>query len=116
MEFREWLGFLFGWIPVVGPLLATKPPKKPPVYVPPARVAIIGAGVGGCSAAYFLRELCGDGLDIHVFSDGKIGGRTAVTNFCEHVYETGASVIHTSNKHMVDFREKFGKLYIYIYI
>ena len=58
MEFREWLGFLFGWIPLLGLLFPAKRrrrvPPSPPTDFPRARVAIIGAGVGGCSAAYFV--------------------------------------------------------------
>ena len=80
--------------------------------VPAARVAVIGAGVGGCSAAYFLRQQGGENLDIHVFQkpDNAVGGRTAVMEFCGHSHETGASIIHTSNKYLVDFAKKFGKV------
>lgn len=112
MEFREWLGFLFGWIPLLGLLFPAKRrrrvPPSPPTDFPRARVAIIGAGVGGCSAAYYLRQLVGDSVEIHVYSNGKIGGRTRVIEFGGHLYEAGASIIHTSNKHLVDFREEFG--------
>lgn len=113
MEIREWLHTLFGWIPLVNLLLPStrrRKPPPPPHGFPRKRVAIIGAGVGGCSAAYFLRELGGDALDIHVFSNGKIGGRTRVIEFCGHLYEAGASVIHSSNQYLVDFREQFGEL------
>ena len=75
-----------------------------------ARVAIIGSGVGGGFAAYFLREF-GPELDIHMWrkKGSKVGGRTAVVEFDGHVYESGASVIHTSNKYLVDLAKKFGK-------
>ena len=81
--------------------------------VPAARVAVIGAGVGGCSAAYFLRQQGGENLDIHVFQrpDNAVGGRTAVMEFCGHAHETGACVIHTSNKYLVDFARTFGRYY-----
>ena len=72
---------MFGWIPLLGFLFpAVKRRRRvpaPPKDFPKARVAIIGAGVGGCSAAYFLRQLAGDSLDIHVYSNGKIGGLEA---------------------------------------
>ena len=76
-----------------------------------ARVAIIGSGVGGGFAAYFLREF-GPELDIHMWrkKGSNVGGRTAVVEFDGHVYESGASVIHTSNKYLVDLAKKFGKL------
>ena len=75
---------------------------------PPAKVAIVGAGVGGCCAASFLRELGGDSLEIHVYSDGPVGGRTATAEVDGHLYETGGSVIHKSNKYLVDLAKKFG--------
>jgi Protoporphyrinogen oxidase len=39
------------------------------------RSAIIGAGMAGCSAAYFLREIFGDELAIVVFEKEQVGGR-----------------------------------------
>lgn len=74
-----------------------------------SKVAIVGAGVGGCTAAYYLRDQSGSDVDIRVFSqDGRVGGRTAVIEMEGHLYETGASIIHTSNKYLVDFADKFG--------
>ncbi len=110
------LRFLVSWIPFLGRLFpdstATKHQKLDQVTpLPAARVAIVGAGVGGCSAAYFLRELGGENLDIHVWQRKgvPVGGRTAVVDFGGHLYESGGSVIHTSNKYLVDFAAKFGK-------
>ena len=81
--------------------------------LPAARVAVVGAGVGGCSAAYFLREHGGEKLDLHVFQKpgSAVGGRTAVIDFCGHTYESGGSILHTSNKYMVDFAQQFGEGY-----
>ena len=31
------------------------------------KIGIIGAGVSGCSAAYFLKETFGDNVDITIF-------------------------------------------------
>ena len=43
------------------------------------KVAIVGAGIGGSTASYFLRELMGDDLEIIVFDRSfKTGGRTEV--------------------------------------
>jgi predicted NAD/FAD-dependent oxidoreductase len=74
-------------------------------------VAIIGAGIGGCFAAKFLRENGGEKLDIHVFAKkgSKIGGRTAVCQFDGHTYETGACVIHSANKYLVDAAKQHGE-------
>ena len=79
--------------------------------LPKAKVAVIGAGIGGCFAAKFLRENGGSNLDIHVYakSGSKIGGRAAVFQFHDHSYETGGSVIHADNKYLVDAAKKHGK-------
>ena len=71
-------------------------------------VAVVGAGVAGCSSAYFLRRLCGDQLDLHVFEKAVIGGRTDVIEFDGHKYESGGAVMHSSNKYLADFAEQFG--------
>lgn len=42
-------------------------------------VAVVGAGIGGSSASFFLRELVGEDVDIVVFDEAdKPGGRTDV--------------------------------------
>lgn len=74
----------------------------------PFRVAVVGAGVGGCSSAYFLRRLIGDDLDLHVFEKAVIGGRTDVIQFDGHKYESGGAVMHSSNKYLLDFAQQFG--------
>ena len=76
---------------------------------PGAKVAIVGAGVGGCCAASFLRELGGDALEIHVYSVGPIGGRTATVQVDGHLYETGGSMIHKTNKYLADMTKKYGE-------
>lgn len=43
-------------------------------------VAVIGAGIGGSTASYFLRELLGNEVEIVVFDTAlKAGGRTDVS-------------------------------------
>lgn len=85
---------------------------EPDVELPAAKVAIIGAGIGGCFAAKFLREKGGSNLDIHIFAKkgSKVGGRTAVFQYHGHFYETGASVIHSDNKYLADTAKKHGRL------
>ena len=67
----------------------------------PLRVCIVGGGVGGCSAAYFLRKRFGSSVHITVFEkEERLGGR------CKNVelgsdaiaagvrkYETGATIV-----------------------
>lgn len=79
-------------------------------------MAVIGAGIGGCFAAKFLREKGGKKLDIHLFAkkDSKVGGRTAVFEFDGHVFETGASVIHSSNKYLSDVAKEHGKWLVFL--
>ena len=106
------LGFLVSWIPFLGRLFPSyRRIPQPPATIPEARVAIVGAGVGGCSAAYFLRKLGGENLDIHVWQreGSPVGGRTAVIKLDGHSYESGGAVIHSSNKYLVDFAKEFGK-------
>ena len=104
---------LLSWIPVVGRFFTPQnEDEETPEPLPPAKIAIVGGGIGGCSAAYFLRKNGGDALDIHVFNEGVVGGRCAVIDFEGNTYEAGGAVIHTSNKYLVDFREKFGMCYI----
>ena len=101
---------VLSWIPIVGRFCRKKKETvEPPEDLPSARVAVIGAGVGGTSAAYFLRQSCGDNLEIHVFSDGAVGGRVATVSIGGRVYESGGSVIHKSNQHMLGFAEEFGE-------
>ena len=83
-----------------------QPPLK--VTLPRAKVAIVGAGIGGCSAAYFLKELGGDALNITVFTNDKVGGRLATIDIDGKTYEAGGSVFHKTNEYMATFREKFG--------
>ena len=105
---------LAAYVPFLSRLLADegeKNEKEEEDVVPleSARVAVVGAGVGGCLAAYFLREKGGEALQVDVFERGEVGGRTATFTFQGHVRETGASIIHTCNKHLVDLSKEFGE-------
>ena len=65
--------------------------------------------MGGASAAYFLHDLHGDSVDIDVYSNHPVGGRTAIIEYDGRQYEAGASVIHKDNLYMSSFAKKFGK-------
>ncbi|MCI4388505.1 hypothetical protein PGIGA_G00086890 [Pangasianodon gigas] len=75
---------------------------------PPKKIAIVGAGIGGTSAAYFLRQEFGPGVKIDVYEAGTVGGRLATENIDGHDYETGASLIHPLNLHMKHFVDRLG--------
>ncbi|CAM9405134.1 unnamed protein product [Pylaiella littoralis] len=72
-------------------------------------VAVIGAGIGGSAASYFLR----DALDEHfqakivVFDAAeKVGGRTDHFVYDGKALESGASVIYTGNAHIFNLTER----------
>ena len=80
--------------------------------LPRARVAIIGAGIGGTLTAHFLRKLPGgENLDIHIWQKpgSEVGGRAATIEFDGHLYECGASLFHSSNKHLTSLVTEFGE-------
>lgn len=71
-------------------------------------IAVIGAGIGGTSAAYYLRQKFGKDVKIHVFEKGKVGGRLATLNVQGQEFESGGSVIHPLNLHMKRFVKDLG--------
>ncbi|KAG5272565.1 hypothetical protein AALO_G00166910 [Alosa alosa] len=74
----------------------------------PKKIAIVGAGIGGTAAAYFLRQEFGESVKIDIFEPGKVGGRLATENIAGDEYETGGSIIHPLNLHMKHFVDKLG--------
>ncbi|KRY92891.1 Prenylcysteine oxidase, partial [Trichinella pseudospiralis] len=72
------------------------------------KIAVIGAGIGGTSCSYFLRQIFGDGIEIDIFDGGKVGGRLATVEIERKHYESGGSVIHPQNEYMVYFQKEFG--------
>ncbi|XP_042328017.1 prenylcysteine oxidase 1 [Sceloporus undulatus] len=75
---------------------------------PPSRIGVIGAGIGGTSAAYFLRQKFGKDVAIDVFERGEVGGRLATVNMEGRYYEAGGAVIHPLNLHMKHFVKELG--------
>ncbi|XP_037383466.1 prenylcysteine oxidase 1 [Talpa occidentalis] len=75
---------------------------------PPDKIAIIGAGIGGTSAAYYLRQKFGKDVTIHLFERGEVGGRLATLSVLGEEYEAGGSVIHPLNLHMKRFVKDLG--------
>nr|XP_057912837.1 prenylcysteine oxidase 1 isoform X2 [Doryrhamphus excisus] len=75
---------------------------------PPTKIAVIGAGIGGTAAAFYLRQEFGPGVKIDVFEPGDVGGRLATVKIGNHEYETGGAVIHPLNLHMKQFTDKLG--------
>eukprot|EP00897_Mesotaenium_endlicherianum_P000061 jgi/Mesen1/10055/ME000730S09350 len=79
------------------------------VHTSAESICIIGSGVGGSSAAHFIRNLSGNAHDIHVFeAHDSVGGRTAVVELSGDFFEAGASIIHSKNLHLVNFADLLG--------
>jgi len=71
------------------------------------KVGIVGAGIGGTSASYFLSRLVPEAV-ITVFEKGKVGGRLATVEVNGRLYESGGAIIHDANKYMVDYLDLCG--------
>lgn len=56
-----------------------------------------GGGIGGAAAAYFVRQLCGDSVGIHVFEGQHVGGRLRSMSFEQSTYEMGGSMVYEDN-------------------
>ncbi|XP_069798956.1 prenylcysteine oxidase 1-like isoform X2 [Dendropsophus ebraccatus] len=72
------------------------------------QLAVVGAGIGGTSAAYFLRQKFGKDVQIDVFEKGEVGGRMSTAEMEGNHYEAGGSVIHPLNLHMKTFVKELG--------
>lgn len=70
---------------------------------------MIGAGIGGTSAAYFLRQKFGPEVRIDVFERGEVGGRLATVRLEGRDYEAGGAVLHPLNLHMKQFVKELGE-------
>ncbi|KAF7834126.1 Farnesylcysteine lyase [Senna tora] len=71
---------------------------------PPApTVCIIGSGIGGSSAAHFLRHYSPNSappIKIRMFErNDVVGGRMATVNVAGETFEAGASILHPKNYH-----------------
>lgn len=74
-----------------------------------AKVAVIGAGIGGGSATHFLRKSLGPSAQIDVYEKSdRIGGRLEIVTLNKQSIEAGGTIIHDSNKYMVDFTKELG--------
>ncbi|TWW66015.1 prenylcysteine oxidase 1 [Takifugu flavidus] len=82
--------------------------SAPELQNQPKKIAVVGGGIGGTAAAYYLRQEFGTGVTIDVFEPGTVGGRLATVKIGDQEYETGGSVIHPLNLHMKHFIEKIG--------
>jgi len=70
-------------------------------------VGIVGAGIAGCCASYFVREAFGDNVRIVVYEEeARIGGRIHTATFAGAKIELGAGLIHSSNRLLVSLMDR----------
>ncbi|GAB4855703.1 hypothetical protein Ancab_024346 [Ancistrocladus abbreviatus] len=78
-----------------------------PSSPPPPTVCIVGAGIGGSSAAHFLRKYSDDQYPIgtiRIFErNGFVGGRMATVTVASETFDAGASILHPKNYHALNF-------------
>ncbi|XP_063304725.1 prenylcysteine oxidase 1-like [Pelobates fuscus] len=103
---QTWLGVLFAGSAFIVCVLHAGDTEE--LRFPPSRIAVIGAGIGGSSAAYFLRHKYGKHIQIDVFEKGEVGGRLATVDMEGAQYEAGGAVIHPLNLHMKTFVKELG--------
>ncbi|NXV58543.1 PCYOX oxidase, partial [Molothrus ater] len=70
--------------------------------------AVVGGGIGGSAAAYFLRQKFGRSVQLHVLEKAALGGRLDTLDMEGASYEAGGSVIHPLNLHMKHFVQELG--------
>ncbi|KAM4747449.1 prenylcysteine oxidase 1 [Rhinophrynus dorsalis] len=95
--------FLFGFI-----LCTHQAGTAEELRNPPSKIAIVGAGIGGSSAAYFLRQKFGKHVQIDIYEKGEVGGRLATVEIEGALYEAGGAIIHPLNLHMKTFVKELG--------
>jgi prenylcysteine oxidase / farnesylcysteine lyase len=67
-----------------------------------SNLAVVGAGIGGCSAAYFARKLLPD-INVTIYdSQDRIGGRILTRNTAGVSLELGAAFFNRFNKTLID--------------
>lgn len=70
------------------------------------RIAIVGAGIGGTSSGYFLRQKFPKAhIAIIEANEAHSGGRLETVKVDGREYEIGGSIIHSANKLMVDYMD-----------
>ena len=67
-------------------------------------IAIIGGGIAGCSATWFLRQALGEGAELTVYERGaQLGGRLATLDVGGTPVESGGTIIHETNRYLANF-------------
>ncbi|MDI3318121.1 MAG: FAD-dependent oxidoreductase [Bacillota bacterium] len=73
------------------------------------RVVVVGAGVAGAFAAYFLRQALGPAAEIVVRErQARPGGRVGEMELAGRRVETGATLVHSSNRYLLEATARLG--------
>ena len=71
-------------------------------------VAVVGGGIAGCSAAWFLRQALGEAATLTVYErNAHLGGRLATLDVGGTPVEAGGTIIHETNRYMAGFVDRF---------
>ncbi|GLJ44512.1 hypothetical protein SUGI_0934390 [Cryptomeria japonica] len=74
-----------------------------------SKICIVGSGIGGASAAHFLRKYSQEGMEIHVFErNSVVGGRMAMVELGGDKFEAGGSILHPKNLYTLQYTELLG--------
>lgn len=72
-------------------------------------IAIVGGGIGGATTSYFLNQLYDGKVKITVFERSSVlGGRLREMKIGGQSYDSGGSIIHSSNLYAKTLTEKMG--------
>ncbi|CAF0905060.1 unnamed protein product [Rotaria sordida] len=71
-------------------------------------IAIVGAGLGGISTAYWLKYYLNDSVAITIYESDQVGGRLKNVDIDGNEYEAGGSIIHEKNLYMKRFTDELG--------
>jgi prenylcysteine oxidase/farnesylcysteine lyase len=75
----------------------------------PPDIAVVGGGIAGCSAAWFLRQALGEGAALTVYErDAQLGGRLATLDVGGTPVESGGTIIHETNRYLAGFVDHLG--------
>ena len=72
-------------------------------------IAVVGGGIAGCSAAWFLRQALGERAALTVYErDAQLGGRLATLDVGGTPVESGGTIIHETNRYLAGYVDHLG--------